>query len=237
MVEKTLYPTVERTYSLEGLDVPPRNYGQFLGEMVRTFVDFTRKKRGEEYQQNDVELFMLGQLEFTELLPFEERGTTVKQTKLKNVIDRPDSPYGMIIPVASFPEAIEQAVGDFAVALDTLYPKRNSRVPEGDFFAKLSGRRDRDQIHYPDVFRLVLKMQCEPLGHLETYVGLRDYGSVFQTVPASERSLIPAVQLKVQRIAGSLEIPIECANELEKIVASHHNVCAITRMQSIQEDS
>jgi hypothetical protein len=176
----------------------------------------------------DIEFNVLGELKSRDLqIPQDKNGAFCILERTEHLIQRPHSPYGRVIPVSEFGEAIPAAVCDFSKALNIRYPTRERRMPESDFWSQRCGRKDRGHLPYHNVFRLNLRMFHASLD-LVTEVTLRDYGSVHQAAPVENRSLIPAIQIKAERTMGDSDLQMETIKRLESLVGKYYKADSVT---------
>lgn len=239
-----LYPTIEKTFSLEDLSVPPKNYANFLSDCIDTIIPIileehkskTIQEAKEKYKKQlrkinpgkkDEELFSLedplfeiyinGKLKF---LKYQRKKNDIniskKISEYENLIYHKSSSYGILITCNNHKKEIKDHVSNFNKALNERYPNRKNKL-SGEFDSIfLSNKKEKPF----DGFELNLYLRSIPTDCLETNIILCDYGCI-RTVNGNWYS-IPGIKIKTELLDGLLTIPKKITDTLEKVVDKYY---------------
>lgn len=208
---KTYHPTLEKTFSLEDLLVPPKKYSQFLNKCVDEFVSFvlqlnksgTIEEAQKKYKKKFNRLNHKKRKEESPLLPFVDISMKSKlefsklrsHKRIYEYEQLTGKENGPSININNYKKEIKKNMGDFEKALDERYPNRKNKMS----IDNLSG------------FELSLFLRSV-WSLLETKVILCNQGF------RGDGYFIVGIKLETNLVSGSFNIPKKMLNNLEKIL-------------------
>ncbi len=251
-----MYPSLERIFQLDDLDVPPVNYADFLTQVVEVFhhlimeeydakdtYEVSEKifekvksvnpdKSDKELEQfsylfNPVDLGFNAQLKF--LKP--EKSDRVPNKVYSSREHKEDFfyPYldGRHISFEDYQEQIPKLVEELQRELRKRY--NSSRIPDGLF----GERSEKESDIYKSLsgFDFTLHMKSM-FTQLDVDVALINYGAISQGGKLKESVFIPAISTKARMTFGSLDLPENIVKRVGEIVENQYKVNAVEYRES-----
>ena len=244
---QVLEASEERIYLLDKLSVPPKNYGMFLVDIVKSFEGFVLKegkadsleelaekhrnrlmklnpdKPKEDFSQRSaMALAVYAELQFDKGHSIRESERPYRSTKYTESLF---SPHSEFIPLEDSRNSILNYVKEFKEKLDQRYPKRHGQLSNNLSHRKTVGNGIYNFIRG---FELKLRLDSNPIYLLEGDVSLIDHGST------SSKNIIewyctPAIRVRargfgnvsvIKRFGESLGNKVQKTYAFDRVVSS-----------------